>query len=83
VGKVICEFAHSTVPTFHSGYEAYDKLSPAYQKFIEGLTAVYDARGLREEVMYFSRLVDHHRPHEHFQVGEEAEQCILRSSRRT
>ncbi|KAF7345899.1 Taurine catabolism dioxygenase [Mycena venus] len=50
VGKVICEFAHSTVPTFHSGYEAYDKLSPAYQKFIEGLTAVHDARGLREEL---------------------------------
>ncbi|KAF8144111.1 taurine catabolism dioxygenase [Mycena galopus ATCC 62051] len=33
-----------------SGYDAYDKLSPAYQKFIEGLTAVHDARGLREEL---------------------------------
>ncbi|KAJ6632441.1 hypothetical protein B0H10DRAFT_1977340 [Mycena sp. CBHHK59/15] len=25
-----------------SGYEAYDKLSPAYQKFLEGLTALHD-----------------------------------------
>lgn len=24
-----------------SGYEAYDKLSPALQKFLEGLTAVH------------------------------------------
>ncbi|KAJ7853707.1 hypothetical protein B0H14DRAFT_781406 [Mycena olivaceomarginata] len=28
-----------------SGYEAYDKLSPAYQKFLEGLTAVHDGSG--------------------------------------
>jgi alpha-ketoglutarate-dependent taurine dioxygenase len=26
-----------------SGYEAYDKLSPTYQKLLEGLTAVHDA----------------------------------------
>ncbi|GBE89165.1 Putative alpha-ketoglutarate-dependent sulfonate [Sparassis crispa] len=26
-----------------SGYEAYDRLSPAYQKFLEGLTAVHNA----------------------------------------
>uniref|UniRef100_A0A8H7XNF0 TauD/TfdA-like domain-containing protein n=1 Tax=Psilocybe cubensis TaxID=181762 RepID=A0A8H7XNF0_PSICU len=26
-----------------SAYEAYDRLSPAYQKFLEGLTAVHDA----------------------------------------
>ncbi|KAF8063315.1 taurine catabolism dioxygenase [Lyophyllum atratum] len=26
-----------------SGYEAYDRLSPAYQKFLEGLTAVHHA----------------------------------------
>lgn len=25
-----------------SGYEAYDRLSPAYQKFLEGLTATHD-----------------------------------------
>ncbi|KAK7438610.1 hypothetical protein VKT23_017944 [Stygiomarasmius scandens] len=25
-----------------SGYEAYDRLSPAFQKFLEGLTAVHD-----------------------------------------
>ncbi|KZO95843.1 taurine catabolism dioxygenase [Calocera viscosa TUFC12733] len=25
-----------------SGYEAYDKLSPAYQRFLEGLTALHD-----------------------------------------
>jgi hypothetical protein len=29
----------------HSGYEAYDKLSPTYQKFLEGLTAVHDGSG--------------------------------------
>ena len=29
--------------TLHSGYEAYDRLSPAYQKFLEGLTAVHRA----------------------------------------
>ncbi|KAF7345906.1 Family taurine [Mycena venus] len=67
-----------------SGYEAYDKLSPAYQKFIEGLTAVHGARGLREEVMYFfcaslntavlTIIIS--------QVGEAAEQRIPRSSRR-
>ncbi|KAJ7915594.1 hypothetical protein B0H13DRAFT_393715 [Mycena leptocephala] len=28
-----------------SGYEAYDKLSPTYQKFLEGLTAVHDGSG--------------------------------------
>lgn len=27
-----------------SAYEAYDKLSPAYQKFLEGLTAVHEAK---------------------------------------
>jgi len=26
-----------------SAYEAYDRLSPQYQKFLEGLTAVHDA----------------------------------------
>ncbi|CAK5263300.1 unnamed protein product [Mycena citricolor] len=30
-----------------SGYEAYDKLSPAYQKFLEGLTALHDGAGFR------------------------------------
>jgi len=24
------------------GYEAYDRLSPAYRKFLEGLTATHD-----------------------------------------
>ncbi|KAK7043315.1 taurine catabolism dioxygenase [Favolaschia claudopus] len=33
-----------------SGYEAYDKLSPAYRKFLEGLTALLDAKGVREEL---------------------------------
>ncbi|KAJ7280051.1 hypothetical protein C8J57DRAFT_1301503 [Mycena rebaudengoi] len=28
-----------------SGYEAYDKLSPAYQRFLEGLTALHDGYG--------------------------------------
>ncbi|KAF9441680.1 TauD-domain-containing protein [Macrolepiota fuliginosa MF-IS2] len=27
-----------------SGYEAYDRLSPAYQKFLEGLTATHDGK---------------------------------------
>ncbi|KAJ7027517.1 taurine catabolism dioxygenase [Mycena alexandri] len=31
-----------------SGYEAYDKLSPAYQKFLEGLTALHDGSGFRK-----------------------------------
>ncbi|KAJ7102924.1 hypothetical protein C8R44DRAFT_682352 [Mycena epipterygia] len=31
-----------------SGYEAYDKLSSAYQRFLEGLTAVHDGSGFRE-----------------------------------
>ncbi|KAJ6502074.1 hypothetical protein C8R45DRAFT_608413 [Mycena sanguinolenta] len=31
-----------------SGYEAYDKLSPAYQKFLEGLTALHDGSGFVE-----------------------------------
>ena len=26
-----------------SGYEAYDRLSPAFQRFLEGLTAVHNA----------------------------------------
>lgn len=26
-----------------SGYEAYDRLSPAYKRFLEGLTAVHNA----------------------------------------
>jgi hypothetical protein len=29
------------------------------------------------EAMYFSHLVEHHRTHNHLQVGEAAEQCIL------
>ncbi|CAK5277968.1 unnamed protein product [Mycena citricolor] len=29
------------------GYEAYDKLSPAYQKFLEGLTALHDGAGFK------------------------------------
>lgn len=28
-----------------SGYEAYDRLSPAYKKFLEGLTALHDGSG--------------------------------------
>ncbi|KXN86697.1 Putative alpha-ketoglutarate-dependent sulfonate dioxygenase [Leucoagaricus sp. SymC.cos] len=28
-----------------SGYEAYDRLSPAFQKFLEGLTATHDIKG--------------------------------------
>ncbi|TFK38385.1 hypothetical protein BDQ12DRAFT_698593 [Crucibulum laeve] len=31
-----------------SGYEAYDRLSPAYQKFLEGLTAVHDGNFFHE-----------------------------------
>ncbi|KAK7039400.1 taurine catabolism dioxygenase [Favolaschia claudopus] len=31
-----------------SGYEAYDKLSPAYQRFLEGLTALHDGSGFIE-----------------------------------
>ena len=27
---------------FSSGYEAYDRLSPAYKRFVEGLTAEHD-----------------------------------------
>ncbi|KAK7043318.1 taurine catabolism dioxygenase [Favolaschia claudopus] len=37
-------------PQWASGYEAYDKLSPAYRKFLEGLTALHDAKGIREEL---------------------------------
>jgi alpha-ketoglutarate-dependent taurine dioxygenase len=29
-----------------SGYEAYDRLSPAFQKFLEGLTALHDSSWL-------------------------------------
>ncbi|KAJ7865295.1 taurine catabolism dioxygenase [Mycena olivaceomarginata] len=39
-----------TLLTSYSGYEAYDKLSPAYQRFVEGLTALHDAPGIREEL---------------------------------
>ncbi|KAF9444322.1 taurine catabolism dioxygenase [Macrolepiota fuliginosa MF-IS2] len=31
-----------------SGYEAYDRLSPAYQKFLEGLTATHDGNFFHE-----------------------------------
>ncbi|EJU05599.1 taurine catabolism dioxygenase [Dacryopinax primogenitus] len=31
-----------------SGYEAYDRLSPAYKKFLEGLTAVHDGNFFHE-----------------------------------
>jgi alpha-ketoglutarate-dependent taurine dioxygenase len=34
-----------------SAYEAYDRLSPPYQKFLEGLTAVHDAK-------YFATIAD-------------------------
>ncbi|KAK7013728.1 taurine catabolism dioxygenase [Favolaschia claudopus] len=37
-------------PQWASGYEAYDKLSPAYRRFLEGLTALHDAKGIREEL---------------------------------
>lgn len=30
-----------------SNYAAYDRLTPAYQKFLEGLTAVHDAERFR------------------------------------
>ncbi|KAJ7187022.1 taurine catabolism dioxygenase [Mycena filopes] len=36
------------VGKFSSGYEAYDKLSPAYQRFLEGLTALHDGSGFRD-----------------------------------
>jgi hypothetical protein len=52
-GNPIREIEHPTADelTSYSGYEAYDKLSPAYQRFVEGLTALHDAPGIREEVM--------------------------------
>lgn len=31
-----------------SGYEAYDRLSPAYARFLESLTAVHEAHKFRE-----------------------------------
>jgi len=31
-----------------SGYEAYDKLSPAYKRFLEGLTALHDGNFFHE-----------------------------------
>ncbi|KAF5345071.1 hypothetical protein D9758_010419 [Tetrapyrgos nigripes] len=41
---------HTLPPTggdtlWASGYEAYDRLSPAFKKFLEGLTAVHDGNG--------------------------------------
>ncbi|KAF5391091.1 hypothetical protein D9757_003159 [Collybiopsis confluens] len=36
-----------------SGYEAYDKLSPAFQKFLEGLTAVHSGEIFREYAKKF------------------------------
>lgn len=32
----------SLLDQWASGYEAYDRLSPAYQTFLEGLTATHD-----------------------------------------
>jgi hypothetical protein len=40
----------------HSGYEAYDKLSPTYKKFLEGLTAVHDGSGFIKVI--FKSLVE-------------------------
>ncbi|KAJ7226980.1 hypothetical protein GGX14DRAFT_417796 [Mycena pura] len=41
-----------------NGYEAYDKLSPAYQKFLEGLTAVHDASGFREHAQKTGKAIN-------------------------
>ncbi|KAJ7773654.1 taurine catabolism dioxygenase [Mycena maculata] len=41
-----------------SGYEAYDKLSPAYQKFLEGLTALHDGGGFRELAQQENRIIN-------------------------
>ncbi|KAJ7689024.1 hypothetical protein B0H17DRAFT_1202628 [Mycena rosella] len=41
-----------------SGYEAYDKLSPAYQKFLEGLTALHDGSGFREYAEKLGRTIN-------------------------
>ncbi|KAJ7472035.1 hypothetical protein FB451DRAFT_1134900 [Mycena latifolia] len=41
-----------------SGYEAYDKLSPAYQKFLEGLTALHDGSGFREYAKSLNKAIN-------------------------
>jgi hypothetical protein len=37
-----------------SGYEAYDRFSPAFQKFLEGLTAVHNADFFNDVRYYIS-----------------------------
>ncbi|KAJ7074751.1 taurine catabolism dioxygenase [Mycena amicta] len=46
-----------------SGYEAYDKLSPAYQKFLEGLTALHDGGGFREHANRTGKVINEPRGH--------------------
>jgi alpha-ketoglutarate-dependent taurine dioxygenase len=42
-----------------SGYEAYDRLSPAFKKLLEGLTAVHDGNGfVRVYHPRFARMSD-------------------------
>ncbi|KAJ6552066.1 hypothetical protein DFH09DRAFT_601285 [Mycena vulgaris] len=41
-----------------SGYEAYDKLSPAYQRFLEGLTALHDGSGFREYAKQIGKAIN-------------------------
>ncbi|KAJ7140053.1 hypothetical protein C8R43DRAFT_602220 [Mycena crocata] len=41
-----------------SGYEAYDKLSPAYQRFLEGLTALHDGSGFREYAQQTGKIIN-------------------------
>lgn len=41
-----------------SGYEAYDKLSPAYQRFLEGLTALHDGSGFREYAKETNKVIN-------------------------
>jgi hypothetical protein len=50
----------------HSGYEAYDKLSPTYQKFLEGLTAVHDGSGFIKVI--FENLVEKRYAHDQSEV---------------
>ncbi|KZT58951.1 taurine catabolism dioxygenase [Calocera cornea HHB12733] len=44
-----------------SGYEAYDRLSPAYQQFLEGLTALHDGNFFHETARARNLTVQDHR----------------------
>jgi hypothetical protein len=62
----IISFLNNSLPNpfllqWASGYEAYDRLSPAFQKFLEGLTAEHDGNFFHDVARQLGLGIQEHR----------------------